>query len=149
MTSWVSFRIDDAKLRQFRRPLSASVRLCPFPSGFVRIFLANVEKKLYLCRRKENTTEVKVEVKKHAGFTPYLTPIFTPSKRLKLFIPVKSFYKYELANAAGVSDRTFRRWLSENTEPLSRLGVKPTTKMLPPRAVEWICREYGIDCPIA
>ena len=58
---------------------------------------------------------------------------------------MKRTYKYELANAAGVSDRTFRRWLRENREPLARLGVKPTTKLLPPKAVEWICREYGID----
>ena len=62
---------------------------------------------------------------------------------------MKRTYKYELANAAGVSDRTFRRWLRENAEPLERLGVKSTTKLLPPKAVEWICREYGIDYPMA
>ena len=62
---------------------------------------------------------------------------------------MKRTYKYELANAAGVSDRTFRRWLRENAEPLKRLGVKSTTKLLPPKAVEWICREYGIDYPMA
>lgn len=58
---------------------------------------------------------------------------------------MKSVYKYELANAAGVSDRTFRRWLKENEGHLVQLGVKPSGKLLPPRAVEWICREYGID----
>ena len=52
---------------------------------------------------------------------------------------MKSAYKYELANAAGVTDRTFRRWL----------GVTRTTKLLPPKAVEWICKEYGIDFPEA
>ena len=129
---------------------------CPLPSAFVRFvpdlsgfFLQMSKKSCTFAEEKKTLQKLKWKLKKHAGFTPYLTPIFTPSKQLKLFIPVKSFYKYELANAAGVSDRTFRRWLSENTEPLSRLGVKPTTKMLPPRAVEWICREYGIDCPIA
>ena len=58
---------------------------------------------------------------------------------------MKSAYKFELANAAGVSDRTFRRWLNKNSMQLALLGVTPTTKMLPPKAVDWICREYGID----
>ena len=58
---------------------------------------------------------------------------------------MKSVYKYELANAAGVSDRTFRRWLKENSGHLAALGAKPGSKLLPPRAVEWVCREYGID----
>ena len=62
---------------------------------------------------------------------------------------MKSTYKYELANAAGVTDRTFRRWLSDKAEHLSRLGVTRTTKLLPPKAVEWICKEYGIDFPEA
>ena len=58
---------------------------------------------------------------------------------------MKSAYKFELANAAGVSRTTFWRWMKENEEHLLQLGVKPTTKLLPPKAVEWICREYGID----
>lgn len=60
---------------------------------------------------------------------------------------MKSAYKYELADAAGVSRRTFQRWLSENRSRLSRFGVKPTSHMLPPRAVKWVCDEYGIDYP--
>ena len=62
---------------------------------------------------------------------------------------MKSAYKYELADAAGVSRRTFQRWLSENRSRLSRFGVKPTSHMLPPRAVKWVCDEYGIDYPAA
>ena len=58
---------------------------------------------------------------------------------------MKSAYKNELADAAGVSHTTFYRWLSSKREDLASFGVKPTAKMLPPRAVEWICREYGID----
>ena len=58
---------------------------------------------------------------------------------------MKSAYKNELADAAGVSYTTFYRWLSSKREDLASFGVKPTAKMLPPRAVEWICREYGID----
>ena len=58
---------------------------------------------------------------------------------------MKSAYKYELANAAGVSYSTFQRWLIENRCLLAGLGVKRNSKVLPPKAVDWICREYGID----
>ena len=58
---------------------------------------------------------------------------------------MKAMYKYELAEAAGVSANTFRRWLNENTQNLARFGVKKRSQMLPPKAVDWVCREYGID----
>ena len=58
---------------------------------------------------------------------------------------MKSAYKFELANAAGVGYRTFQRWLSENRSKLAELGARPRQQLLPPKAVEWICREYGID----
>ena len=58
---------------------------------------------------------------------------------------MKSAYKYELADAAGVSRTTFWRWLKENQSQLSQYGMKPGSRVLPPRAVEWICRQYGID----
>ena len=58
---------------------------------------------------------------------------------------MRSAYKYELADAAGVSRTTFWRWLKDNRAQLSRYGVKDRSRMLPPRAVDWICRQYGID----
>ena len=58
---------------------------------------------------------------------------------------MKSYYKYELADAAGVSTRTFHRWMSQQSEQLSQWGVTPRSQLLPPVAVEWICRQYGID----
>ena len=58
---------------------------------------------------------------------------------------MKAMYKYELAEAAGVSRDTFRRWLSENSSKLARFGVKSRSQMLPPRAVAWVCQQYGID----
>lgn len=58
---------------------------------------------------------------------------------------MKSMYKYELANAAGVSMRTFSRWLKVHQSELLQLGVQPSHKMVPARAVQWICQEYGID----
>jgi len=35
--------------------------------------------------------------------------------------------------------------LSANRQKLSELGVGPRKQLLPPKAVDWICREYGID----
>ena len=58
---------------------------------------------------------------------------------------MKAMYKYELAEAAGVNANTFRRWLNENSNKLARFGVKRRSQMLPPRAVQWVCHEYGID----
>ena len=58
---------------------------------------------------------------------------------------MKSAYKYELADAAGVSQSTFYRWLARNRSELEKFGVKPKTKLLPPNAVNWICQQYGID----
>ena len=62
---------------------------------------------------------------------------------------MKSAYKFELASAAGVNYRTFQRWLSENRDKLERLGARPRQQLLPPKAVRWICDEYGIDYPDA
>ena len=58
---------------------------------------------------------------------------------------MKSAYKYELADAAGVSYTTFYRWLASNRSELEKFGVRPNAKMLPPSAVKWICDQYGID----
>lgn len=59
-------------------------------------------------------------------------------------LPMQSMLKCELARVAGVSKRTFCRWLSAHSEELTRLGVSPRAKLLPPRAVDYICHAYGI-----
>ena len=64
---------------------------------------------------------------------------------LPLFNTMKSYFKYELARAVGVSMRTFSRWLSQNTLLLAGLGVMPHAKLIPARAAHWICGQYGID----
>lgn len=58
---------------------------------------------------------------------------------------MKSKLKVELARAAGVSPRTFCRWLSRHKEELERMGVSPKAHIVPPIAVKYICEEYGID----
>ena len=56
----------------------------------------------------------------------------------------KSMYKSKLAKKAGVSPRTFSRWLQKHRSELETFGVGANTHLLPPRAVKYICEEYGI-----
>jgi len=58
---------------------------------------------------------------------------------------MKSYYKNEIAMAAGVSMRTFSRWLSTREQDLCRQGVSKSCHMVPASVVKWICLEYGID----
>ena len=58
---------------------------------------------------------------------------------------MRSYFKSELARAAGVSYRTFQRWLQQNCAILSEMGVMPRTQLIPARAAHWICGQYGID----
>lgn len=56
----------------------------------------------------------------------------------------KAMYKYELAEAAGVSTAVIGRWCKEHQAQLAKYGVKLRTKLLPPRAVRFLCDYYGI-----
>ncbi len=58
---------------------------------------------------------------------------------------MKSMLKSELAQAAGVSTRTLKRWLKNHEKNLQEMGIKPTAKLLPPVGVAYICKHYGID----
>ncbi len=57
----------------------------------------------------------------------------------------RSMYRYELAAAAGVSYGTFKRWLKARRQDLSRLGVAPGSRLLPPAAVKYLCEFYCIS----
>jgi DeoR/GlpR family transcriptional regulator of sugar metabolism len=58
---------------------------------------------------------------------------------------MKSMSKYELAEAAGVSAATFRRWLKTDRAFLEANGITPKTKILPPNVVQYLCDKYCID----
>ena len=58
---------------------------------------------------------------------------------------MKAMYKKELSQRAGVSYRTFGRWLARQQNELTQMGVPPCSRLLPPRAVRFICENYGID----
>lgn len=57
---------------------------------------------------------------------------------------MKAYFKSELAMMANVSMSTFTRWVQCHREELSRMGVNPKAKVLPPIAVKYLCDVYGI-----
>ena len=58
---------------------------------------------------------------------------------------MKSYNKYQLAKAAGVSMSTFRRWLKSDEIYLRLNGVSPNAKVLPPHVVKYLCEKYCIE----
>ena len=55
---------------------------------------------------------------------------------------MKAMYKFELAVYAGITSKTFRRWTKPFDEELARMGVYPSTRLLPPAAVKFIARNW-------
>ena len=55
--------------------------------------------------------------------------------------------KQTLARLAGVSARTFSRYLQSRRPVLEAMGVSPRARLLPPRAVQYLCEDYCIDLP--
>ena len=58
---------------------------------------------------------------------------------------MKSYTKTQLAEAAGVSCTTFRRWLKTDEAFLEANGILPTTKLFPPKVVKYLCDKYCIE----
>ena len=56
-------------------------------------------------------------------------------------------YKSELAKLAGVSNRTFRRYLATRRPILTAMGISPFARKLPPQAIHYIIEDYCIDIP--
>ena len=59
----------------------------------------------------------------------------------------KAMYKSELARLAGVSNRTFSRYLASRRHILDDMGVSPHAQKLPPKAVHYVSEDYCIDLP--
>jgi len=59
----------------------------------------------------------------------------------------KFISKKQLAKLAGVSDRTFSRYLQTRRHILDAMGVLPNARLLPPQAVKYVCEDYCIDLP--
>ena len=60
---------------------------------------------------------------------------------------IQAMFKSELAKLAGVSSRTFRRYLATRRAILTAMGVSPFARKLPPQAVHYISEDYCIDIP--
>ena len=54
-------------------------------------------------------------------------------------------YKFELAAYAGITSKTLRRWTEPFDEKLARFGVYPSSRLLTPAAVKFICEKLAID----
>ncbi len=59
----------------------------------------------------------------------------------------KFISKKQLARFAGVSDRTFSRYIQSRRHILDAMGVSPHARLLPPQAVKYVCEDYCIDLP--
>lgn len=59
----------------------------------------------------------------------------------------KFISKKKLAELAGVSPRTFTRYLASRRHILEAMGVLPNARLLPPQAVKYVCEDYCIDLP--
>ena len=53
--------------------------------------------------------------------------------------------KFELAEAAGVSRETMRRWIKMEEEFLQANHISPHAKVLPPKVVAHLCKVFGIS----
>ena len=60
---------------------------------------------------------------------------------------MQAMYKHELAKLAGVSSRTFRRYLATRRPILTAMGISPHARLLPPQAVKFISEDYCINIP--
>lgn len=58
---------------------------------------------------------------------------------------MRRIYKSDIARAAGVTSRTLARWMRVHRDNLVSLGLQPTDKSIPPRALQYICHEYGVE----
>ncbi len=59
----------------------------------------------------------------------------------------KFISKRELARLAGVSNRTFSRYLASRRHVFEAMGINPRARLLPPQAVKYVCEDYCIDLP--
>ena len=58
---------------------------------------------------------------------------------------IRSMTRKELAQLAGVSERTLRRWLHSNHKQLIAAGYQASQRKLPPRVVKYLMEFYGIE----
>ena len=58
---------------------------------------------------------------------------------------IRSMYKSELAELAGVHPRTFARWLAMHHREMAEMGIARKAKLLTPKQVKFVCELFCID----
>lgn len=58
---------------------------------------------------------------------------------------MKAMTQQQLAERAGVSRDTFRRWLKPHRRKLEALGMRRGMRALPPKVVSYIAEAFCID----
>lgn len=53
--------------------------------------------------------------------------------------------KQQLADCAGVSVRTLMNWCEPFRSELERMGMKPSSRVLPPHVVKYLSELFCID----
>ena len=57
----------------------------------------------------------------------------------------RAMYKSELAAIAGLSRRTFSRYVQQQQAELTKLDISPKTQLLPPRGVKLLCENLCLE----
>ena len=70
------------------------------------------------------------------------SPLFWKEKGEK---NISSMTRKELAQLAGVSERTLRRWIQRSHQQLIASGYQPSQRKLTPRVVRLLMDFYGIE----
>ena len=58
---------------------------------------------------------------------------------------LRAMTRQELAQLAGVSERTLRRWIQRSHQQLIASGYQPSQRKLSPRVVRLLMDFYGIE----
>ena len=58
---------------------------------------------------------------------------------------MKSMSKSQIAECAGVSEKTLMNWCKPFRKELADMGLSPKAKVLPPHIVKFICEKFYID----
>ena len=68
-------------------------------------------------------------------------------KIVNIYGKIQSNDPYPIGGLRGcvVSRRTLYKWLHPYEDKLRKLGVQPNAKVIPPKAVRFICETFTID----
>ncbi len=58
---------------------------------------------------------------------------------------MKSRYKYEVAEACGVTRNTLNRWCKMHEKELAKRGQRVNSKMFTPQAMQYICKVFVLS----